>query len=308
MWIEILKTGTFTDSNGRIHTFSDEDLEHIAQMYNSQVEKNRSYEAPLVKGHPKDNSPAYGWVERLARRGKFLYAKLKSLSQEIIEDIKEGRFRRVSISLYPNLLLRHVGLLGGSTPAVDGLRPVAFIESDEASFIEYQSDALNFAELRQEIQRLELMNSQLARQNETLRNQLLELRNESLAHSFRNFIQQLNSANDYIIVPPNKEDVLLELMQFCSIADEYFKTNKIELFPENFSFLERLKQVLLDVKPLPIRQEFSRARSEDYSYENLFDGKNVDQERLTLHLRAKQVQKDKPNLSYEEALILAKNL
>ncbi|MFN3780767.1 MAG: hypothetical protein ACK4SO_01170 [Candidatus Kapaibacteriota bacterium] len=307
MWIEILKTGTFTDSKGRTHTFSDDDLERIVQMYNSQVEKNPSYEAPLVKGHPEDNSPAYGWVERLARRGQFLYAKLKSLSKEILEDIKEGRFRRVSISLYPNLLLRHVGLLGGSTPAVDGLRPLAFIDSDEALLIEYQSDAIDFAELRKEIQRLEHMNSQLSRQNETLRNQLLALHNESLSHSFRNFIQQLNSASDYIIVPPNKEETLLELMHYCSKADEYFKTNKIELFPQNFSFLERLQQVLLELKPLPIKQEFSRARSEDYSYDNLFEGKNVDQERLALHLRAKQIQKEKPNLSYEEALILTKN-
>lgn len=307
MWIEIFKAGTFSDSKGQTHTFGEEELERMVQIYNTQVEKNPSYEAPLVKGHPKDNSPAFGWVERLAKRGKFLYAKLKSLSQDIIKEIKDGRFRRVSISMYPNLMLRHVGLLGGETPAVDGLRPISFVELDESLSFDYYNKVVDFAELRQEIHRLELENSKLASQNETLRTQLHKLHNESLAQSFRNFIQQLNNVSEFIIVPPSKEDSLLELMQFCAKVDEYNKSNEPKLFPEGFSLLERLQSLLLELKPLPIKYEYARPRSQEQEYENSFDGKNVDNERFALHMRAKLIQKEQPNLSYEQALILAKN-
>lgn len=88
----------------------------------------------MVQGLPDDNSPAYGWVERLARRGNVLYAKLKSISKGIIDELREDKFCRVSISIYPNLLLRHIGLLDGATPAVKGLRPVQFEEFDETRY------------------------------------------------------------------------------------------------------------------------------------------------------------------------------
>lgn len=60
MWIEILRTGTFTDSAGRTQNFTAEDLDHMIQLYNEKTANDESFRAPLVKGHPESNSPAYG--------------------------------------------------------------------------------------------------------------------------------------------------------------------------------------------------------------------------------------------------------
>ncbi len=305
MWIEIFRTGTFIDSNGRRHSFAENDLERIAQQYNERVGDNPSYEAPLVKGHPKDDAPAYGWVERLARRGQQLFAKLKSVSSEIVDEIKAGKYRRVSISMYPDLVLRHIGLLGAESPAVKGLRPISFVNLDESLAFEYSADTIDFAELRQEIRRLELENSQLSRHNETLQTQLRKLHNESLAQSFREFIRKVNQSNEYMIIPPSKEEAFVELLHFCAKADEQLKMNTDAGLPEGFSFVERVKQFVSELKPVPIRQEYTIARSDSISFENEFEGKRVLEDRMNLHIRAKQIQKENPLLSYEQALIMA---
>lgn len=307
MWIEIFRTGTFTDSNGRTQTFTESDLEQIARQYNERTSNDASYEAPLVKGHPQTDSPAYGWVERLARRGNVLYAKLKSVSREIIEEINAGKFRRVSISLYPNLMLRHIGLLGGETPAVSGLRPISFVELDESTNFEYSSETVDFAELRQEIRRLENENLQLARQNEALRNDLQKAHHESLARSFRDFIRQVNASSDYVLIPPAREQTLLQILEFAAKADVNVRQTNPELFPEGFQLVESIKQFISELQPLPIKREFSMPVNSQMTFDDAFAGRKIDETRLNLHLRAKELQKENPELSYEQALFLANN-
>jgi hypothetical protein len=138
MLIEVFKTGTWTDSAGNTRTWTEEDLDKIVQKYNEQKE----HEAPVVIGHPKDNAPAYGWVERLERKGSVLYAKLKDLVPEFLDAVKKGMYKKRSISLYPDLTLRHVGFLGAMPPAVKGLADVAFSEA-EAVTIEFSDYRVN---------------------------------------------------------------------------------------------------------------------------------------------------------------------
>jgi len=109
MWIEVFKTGSHTDSRGNEYSYDAESLDEIARIYNERTSDSESAEAPIVKGHPGDNEPAYGWVERLARRGSRLFAKLKNLNPEFVSEVRNGAFRRVSIALYPDLMLRHIG-------------------------------------------------------------------------------------------------------------------------------------------------------------------------------------------------------
>jgi hypothetical protein len=131
MIIEIFKAGTWTDSAGNTRTWTKNDLDEIVRKYNEQKE----HEAPVVIGHPKDNTPAYGWVERLERRGSSLWAKIKPTVHEFIDWVKQGLYKKVSISLYPDLTLRHIGFLGAVPPAVKGLKAPEFSEGE---FIEYQ--------------------------------------------------------------------------------------------------------------------------------------------------------------------------
>lgn len=138
MEVEVFKAGTWTDSSGNTRTWTEEDLEEIVRQYNEQKE----HEAPVVVGHPKDNAPAYGWVERLEKRGQSIWAKIKPTVEEFVDWVRRGLYKKVSVSLYPNLLLRHVGFLGATPPAVKGLKPPEFSEGDyiEIQFREWTAE------------------------------------------------------------------------------------------------------------------------------------------------------------------------
>lgn len=133
--IEIFASGDHTSSNGIALSFSNQDLDAIAQSYNPDV-----FDAPAVVGHPRDNSPAYGWVESVKRVGGKLIARLKDVDPDFEEAVKAKRYKKISASFYspdsaanPNpgtYYLRHVGFLGGMAPAVKGLKSVAFAEEE----------------------------------------------------------------------------------------------------------------------------------------------------------------------------------
>jgi len=132
MWIEVFKTGTHTASNGTVKTYSHEDIAEIADLYNAQTE----HKAPLVFGHPATDDPAHGWIQTLKVIGNKLYAFCDQVSQYAKDSTKSGAYKFVSIALYPNKLLRHVGLLGATPPAVKGLVPVAFSATEEFEELE----------------------------------------------------------------------------------------------------------------------------------------------------------------------------
>ncbi len=132
MWIEIFRAGKQKDSAGSEKDWTEGDLDKIVSSYDP-----RSHEAPVVIGHPKDNAPAFGWVESLKREGKTLLAQLKDLAPEFVEMVKKGLFKKRSIALYPDLTLRHIGFLGAAPPAVKGLADVKFSAAGEAVEIEY---------------------------------------------------------------------------------------------------------------------------------------------------------------------------
>ena len=127
-WMPIFKTGIHTDSAGNEKTWTEAELDTIVQKYQPQA-----HEAPAVIGHPEHNSPAWGWVEGLKREGSVLFAQFKGLVPEFVEMVRKGLFKKRSISLYPDMTLRHVGFLGAMPPAVKGLPDVAF--ADKAGII-----------------------------------------------------------------------------------------------------------------------------------------------------------------------------
>jgi len=130
-WLEVFRSGTHTSGNGIEKTYTDEDIKQIAQTYNDQKE----HEAPLVLGHPATDDPAYGWAKELKEAGGKLLAYVDHVSDGIKEAVSRGEYKKVSIALYPDGLLRHIGLLGAVPPAVKGLAPVQFAEGQE--FEEY---------------------------------------------------------------------------------------------------------------------------------------------------------------------------
>lgn len=125
MQIQVFRTGTHTDAAGNERTWTEQDLDAIVARY-----QPGEHEAPVVLGHPKDNAPAYGWVERMWREGAVLFAQLKDLAPEFTEWVKAGRYKKRSISLYPDMSLKHIGFLGAMPPAIKGLADVQFSEHE----------------------------------------------------------------------------------------------------------------------------------------------------------------------------------
>lgn len=135
--IEVFRAGTHTAMNGVTKTYSVADLEAIVAAYNGQTERK----APLVLGHPELDAPAYGWVESLVVKGEKMIAYISQVQDKVREAVKAGMFKTVSIALFADNILRHIGLLGAAPPAVAGLAPVQFCEricfAKDEEFVEY---------------------------------------------------------------------------------------------------------------------------------------------------------------------------
>lgn len=135
--IQIFRPGKHTTSAGQAIEFSASDVESIAASYDPAVGH-----APIVVGHPKQDSPAYGWVRDLSVSDGHLVAELDQVNPDFSEAVKSGAYKHVSAAFYaPNskanpkpgsYYLRHVGFLGAQPPAIKGLQPVEFAEGAAA--------------------------------------------------------------------------------------------------------------------------------------------------------------------------------
>jgi len=139
--VEIFRTGDHVSAEGHRKTYTEADLDRIAAY------DRERHEAPVVIGHPASNAPAYGWVSRVYRDGQALKADFADLDPAFVELIHAGRFKKRSISLYPDGTLRHVGFLGATPPAVKGLKDVTFAEGDATTF-DFETDPGVLARLR----------------------------------------------------------------------------------------------------------------------------------------------------------------
>ena len=150
--IEVFRPGVFTALNGQTVTYSAEDVAALAESYDAE-----GAPAPVVVGHPKTDSPAYGWVKRLRwdADAERLYAEIGDVAPEFEQAVREGRYKKISISLFPPAspanprpgkpYLKHVGFLGGAAPAVPGLRPVSLGAPGDAVTIELSDPDISLA-------------------------------------------------------------------------------------------------------------------------------------------------------------------
>lgn len=105
-------------------------LEHIQGLAESYG--TNGHRAPVVLGHPKDNSPAWGWVNKCHQDGDNLLCDL-DVTPEFKELLDRGLFRERSVAFYNSkpYQLRHLGFLGATPPQVKGLEPINLSESIE---------------------------------------------------------------------------------------------------------------------------------------------------------------------------------
>lgn len=176
IWKEVFKTGTHTDAAGNTREWTEGDLDEIVTKYNQQV-ADKKHDAPVVIGHPVNNSPAYAWVESLKRIGSTLLAKFRDVDKQFQDLVNQGRYQKISIALYPDKLLRHVGFLGAVPPAVKGLKAPTFNDADQAiTKLEYEKPIINYSEANMPVQIKnlfsDLLNGISSKYNSELANQI----------------------------------------------------------------------------------------------------------------------------------------
>lgn len=139
--IEIFKIGTHTAMGGQTIQFDQNLLSAAVAGYDPAL-----HEAPVVVGHPKDNHPAFGWIDHLEMTADgVVLAHPKQVDAQFAELVEQGRYKKRSASWYlpdspanpkpGTLYLRHVGFLGAQPPAVKGLKDIQF--SEDPGIVEF---------------------------------------------------------------------------------------------------------------------------------------------------------------------------
>lgn len=130
--IEIFRAGTAA-SRG----LTEADLDAVVSGYDAAKAP-----APLVKGHPSDDAPAFGVVQSVRKEGNRLFARISDVATEIVDGVRARRWLNRSAAFFApdhpsnptpgKLHLKHIGLLGAAAPAIAGMDALRFSADDAA--------------------------------------------------------------------------------------------------------------------------------------------------------------------------------
>lgn len=318
MEFEIFSSGQHTSDKGITKDYLTDDLNYIASNYNPSES-----EAPIVIGHPVDSSPAYGWIESLKVEGDKLLAKAKDVVPEFLNAIKQGLYKKRSISLDKDGKLRHVGFLGGALPAVKGLADIQFSENDSASTYELDIDHPLDSQSKTDPPLAEVIPPSLSDISVSLAN---------IQSTLNQFTQNFSHSNDSNLLSNIQSEInsihsKLKSSEFTSLLDNKLSSgsltpamkNKFEavinfIDSQNFASPEsnqsntvKVKSLLTDfLNSIPKIVYFENfAEKPEYTNTNFseeFSGLSLDEESAALHQNALSLMK-KENLSYEAAVI-----
>lgn len=314
-WFEVFKIGKHVDSSGREHSYTNADLDNIAKKYNEQ-RAEKKHDAPITIGHPKDNKPAYGWVKELKRVGSNLFAYLDGVIPEFEEMFTKGMFKKKSISLYPDGLLRHIAFLGAVPPAVKGLSDVPFSESDNLTTFDFDEVpiSLNGKELVMNQEMIELQKSleDAKREAESLK----EYKENSEKLEVR-----LKEANDKInqkeseLIEHSKKIKELEISSYLEAKiDEGIlvpaqRDRAIRILEKLDAEESKLMKEFIESLPIQIRlgeESKGNNREEGIEFRLPNNYGELDSVSMDLHKRVAELSK-KERISYQEALLKLSN-
>ncbi len=269
-WIEVFRAGTWIDSSGNKKKWTRKDIDKMVSQY-----EEREDDAPVVIGHPRSNSPAYGWAMELKREGDLLLAKIKPTVREFVDWVNNKLYKHVSISLRPDLSLRHIGFLGGSPPAVKGLKAPEFGEEE---FVEIEFETAQLPETTkdkedkmteeekkklQEFDELKKNNEELKRnfmaseeERKTARENLKKLRMNMRKSEFEQF---LNQEIAWGSVNEKQKETAFKILEFLGgeqFSEDGEDSEGVKLFKEF------LKEVPGKVKPGEVATQSSAAGTE----------------------------------------------
>jgi len=214
--------------------FTDGDIHEFVDGYDRGV-----HHAPVVIGHPKKDHPAFGWAEGLEydEAERIVYANLEQIEPTFAEWVKAGRYKYISLALYPRhdpdnptpgrYYLRHVGYLGGYPPSIKGLGSGEFAEEDFICLSACQCGGrCDENEEPMNEQQLKVMQAELVRREKEVAKKethLAELRKEENKKEYLAFAERM--AEEGRILPRQKDGLV-------SLLSEIGDDAKIEFAEE----------------------------------------------------------------------------
>ncbi len=317
-WQQVFKTGTHTDSSGNTRTWTREDLDKIVSLY---AERGGEDRAPAVIGHPRSDSPAYGWAMELKRDGDLLFAKIKPTVKEFVGWVNKKMYNKISIALRPDLSLRHIGFLGAAAPAVKGLKAPEFAEGEfmemEIDMSEIQnkegSEMDELEKLKAELKRKEAEFEELKKEKKALEEKgagrdskfkeletkfaaseeeraqaKKELRRLSLNGKKMEFEQFLNREVAWASLNDDQKKTAFKILEFL----------RGEEFAESGEDSEGEKLFKEFLKSLPERVKSGEFATQQRAAGNAAEGKAAEfEEKVTEHMKANE------GMEYAEAVI-----
>jgi hypothetical protein len=245
------------------------------------------------------------------------------LQEDFVEEVRSGKYKRISMALYPDMMLRHIGFLGAAAPAVKGLQTVKFTEAEKFETMESEycakednstvksknnsdNDCRNCGLLSEYQQRLDSLfneNKELKRELEYSAQISEQMAKEARLKEFREYANSLVSSPDGTFITPAQAEKLVDLLEMAFRADRAFSAEDDEC---SRSGVELVKEFVSALKPQFAINEFAAgSRFRNIGVEDSFEGRKVSQKRLELHKRVIEIQKENPGLSYEEAACMA---
>lgn len=142
MKLRFFKAGKHTDASGTVYEYSDDTVAGMIDNYNNRLLENKDL-APVVLGHPQNDSPAMGWVDKLDRVGDWVYATVRDASQKLIDAVKDNQYKYLSASIRSNNTLKHIGLV--PVAAIKGTG-IEFSETSETVITIEFNEGVNMTE------------------------------------------------------------------------------------------------------------------------------------------------------------------
>jgi hypothetical protein len=207
----------------------------ISQIHNAT--KARQYQNnkfPFVKGHPKDDDPAFGWGEKekifIDNNGHLkIQTGEKDFQPEFLEQLKKKEYGPVSIKLRPeDLSIKHIGFFGAVPTAVTNLEP-AFSEEEKTHFND-KSVEMTFKECKM----TETAESILIEFSDLEVSRYQMSSNYTLMRSIKNYFTELLGKEKADKIMP--EDLLTNIQEPLKIYDnspEKFGQFKEKVLPTN---------------------------------------------------------------------------
>jgi len=141
--LEIFGAGTWKPGNGQTVTISESDLDEIVSNF-AALNGTNIVKPHLKLGHTEAQKwfgqsvgiPTLGWINRVWREGKKLYADIANVPSALMDMIKNGHYHNVSAEVFPPGVIEHEGkkygsvlsavaILGTEMPAVKDLAGLA---------------------------------------------------------------------------------------------------------------------------------------------------------------------------------------